>query len=655
MRGLARFAQELVDSAYEDNQVILERARLEVDRPFSAPCFRNGTRLRAVLRERGGELFIENEGRMVGPLRPGAYFRLVPGKRAPAPAKTPGKGGSRIRFYLHNHGLARGTLRMARIALMMRPRPPRKRPNLKAEEGVTFFLTKRTASSAEIRCYDTGALYDFFINTEMDPHPPQVPGNYYGTEYFACNCANLWRLTGEGKYREAAELALAFSTRVYGGYRPARIVFEGTEFKYPAIVEAHRLLGKELPQGISYAVGEYGPVNVYALRVQNLALDGGRERELRRYLRRIRKNQTAEGLIKDNYPPFYEDAKDLTYHQYAAACLARAHASFPDDELLGILERAAAFSDRMLFGDGEVSYYGRGCNNIYHIASAIHIFSYLDALRPRAAYRRNVARLFGYLSRKRRWLPSALNEYGLRRMGWNHCETPYNMQTAYFLLNSRGPDGKGKRAGRRMGGRKGSSDFLPGSGFYRFRNGRYEIAVTNGGEQYSWANRRHGTGVAGIANLTVRDEPTTLCLDMLDNETPITDMPRIRVDGRFLPPMAFRMEAGKGFCRLRAKQRGMAIERTYRMRPGSLLCSTRISFPRRRGNRKIEITGAMNLPMKEGRSLRARIVRCAGLVPREDREGIVSNPKGKGMLRRFGGFAGRPDGKEMAIDVEIEL
>ncbi|RJQ09098.1 MAG: hypothetical protein C4551_04330 [Bacillota bacterium] len=544
-----------------------------------------------------------------GPLNDGEFFRVCPSSGR---VRSPSGGAGGVTFRLRAHDGSPGT-----------------RPH-----------------SFTLEAYDRGGIWDDLPNMEAFRYEPQVAASYYADAYAAYVFAWMHRTAARGDkggaenpgrhdgpgaaYGEAAALALDFVCRVYPQYQPCVMdACTHTDFRNPVFVETVEefMAG---PTGAAAGVvadaatgtadgaraealarwrglyacmvpdDSYSPTNVWALRYHWAAAllryaGPGAQPPLDpvRVLEPVLRDRTGDGLIHDNNLSEisfggYRDAHDMTYHLYTLACLARGHDYLPLPEVWETLRRGAAFSLALTTPGGEVSYLGRGANNVYHLACAVYVFLRVAAGRPApgesedlAPRLRRAARLIlGYLRRFQALdgrFPTALNAYPRERMGWNHCHTPYNGLSAYFLI--RALDCLG-------GGKTGSGEHateeqplaLEGDASILFREARYAARSTGrlylvvfGGNDLSYPySGLHRTGVAGVAALGPQGRASLLPIleqSLREGEWSTSDLPDIVNDetGRVsVPAGPGSLELGPGGAiSLEISYGGFRVERTY--------------------------------------------------------------------------------------------
>lgn len=408
--------------------------------------------------------------------------------------------------------------------------------NLARQSGLTF-VGREAGDRLHLDCLDHGGLFDMSLNTEGDAFPSQVPVGYYSTEFATYVFAWLAQRTGDEKWRRAARLGLAFSMRNLIPY--TAVSFDHIEFKLLPLLMLLKDFDPatfsdaavpDLLAALDYRETDYQPINVLCMRLANLALterftpDPTRHKKARRLLRKVARNQTAQGQIQDNFKPASIHNHDLTYHQFSIACLALAIAATPenwDDGIRTAMERVfsegLAFSRAMARPDGHPSYLGRGCNNIYHIASYIYASTFRG---HRGGLSATLALLEAYADETRGW-PAALNSERERRMGWNHCAVPYIGQTLFFLTLAHDAD-EARSSGLVEPGR---AALKPGA-FACLQDECFHAVAFSGGDSYSWAGGQRATGMAGLASLSFMGIPLLGALEYDGTaEAWLTDLP----------------------------------------------------------------------------------------------------------------------------------
>lgn len=387
--------------------------------------------------------------------------------------------------------------------------------------GVTFECVSFNNKNLEFKCLDFGGIYDHHINTEFETYSGQVPVSYYSTEFTAYVFFKLWKNSKDISWYKAARDALSFSIRNLEPY--TLIAFDHYEFKLMPLLCLYKesvdtefekeIEDLKLLDNLIYKEYSYEPVNVYAMRIANLLLLNSIgvnienfEKKVSEYIDIIEKNTTKQGLIRDNFPPASFKNIDLTYHQYALACLgitlSENNINF-SSRLNSIFNKALSFSKYIQRPDGHVSYFGRGTNNIYHLASFVYAESFFFD-NNNSTFEKIIKLLNEYYDNKI-GLPSCLNSEMEKLMGWNHCEVPYIGQTLFFLL-------KAMENSKKDLALKEPID-VENSDYLVIKNDIFHIVISKGSDTYSWCSGGHMVGYGGIASLSLYNTSVLGALD----------------------------------------------------------------------------------------------------------------------------------------------
>ncbi|MTI96447.1 MAG: hypothetical protein FH749_13405 [Firmicutes bacterium] len=469
--------------------------------------------------------------------------------------------------------------------------------------GITF----RYPGGAEtgrviLEAYDRGGIWDDLPNMEVFIYEPQVAATFYADAYSAWIFAWL-ASRGEKQYREPAAMALDFVQRIYPVYTP--MIMDGlnhSDFKNPAFIEAVEELAvdwaqpEQLERWRKLFPGmvnddAYSPTNVHALRYHWRAVrqyyTGLTGAEPQQYLKRVFADATDDGLIHDNNTSElsfggHTDAHDLTYHLYTLACLVRGYQYLPLPEVLATIERGANFSLSLTTSGGEVSYLGRGANNVYHLASAFYTFAFMAKQQVEQAgrFRRAATLILNYIrgfQQESGEIATALNRYPEERMGWNHCHTPYNGLTAYLLAQALPLL---TEEGEQSLVLEGKAKLLYPEARYAAVSTKDYYAVFFGGNalSYPWSGC-HKTGVAGLAHLGVQGRPGQLPIleqSLREGEWSTGDLPDVvSADGDTAVPagLGSLQEEADGFS-LELEYGGFQARQVYRPEANGLLLET---------------------------------------------------------------------------------
>ncbi|MEI6559673.1 MAG: hypothetical protein WCO00_14820 [Rhodospirillaceae bacterium] len=480
------------------------------------------------------------------------------------------------------------------------------------------------------RCTDHGAVYELLLTSHAVRYPSQV-----GTDLYTNSCAAaLFRImadrSGEPAWREALAASLAYFTGLRRHPRQ-RLESDHREFDYGPLRLA---LGADAAAP-SLGWTNYDPVNVYGLRYFNDSLTGDASRR-NLILGVLEHNQSRDGLLRDNFAGNAVASADLTYHQYALAMLCLGNARVGDSRADRIIEKALACSVAQLLETGEGTYYGRGANNVYHLASLATALCYGAArlgLDTAAALARVAARLEAFQTEGGLW-PTAMNHAPPALMiGWHGSNSQYGALSAFLLFEGAAllaTAGEGAAPARPLPALDGHR--TPGQ--LVLRGHGLELALSAGGGPIPWSQGLHGAGFAGmtalvaggrnllLANdgLTPWGQPPLLVAD-LQGQTPL-DRRRLSRDG---PVAATLMISGP-------EQRGRF---SYRLTPDGLTVSVLTGTVAGHalalaGHWRLAETGVdrLRLVSEAGFSITARSAGglAATLTP------VAVNPQGPGTL-----------------------
>ena len=360
------------------------------------------------------------------------------------------------------------------------------------------------------RCTDHGAVYEHLLTSHAVRYPSQV-----GTDlYTNSGAAALFRLMGErGGETAAWRDALWASATYFSGLRQhprQRLESDHREFDYGPLRLA---LGAEAASP-SAGWTNYDPVNVYGLRYFNDALAGDASRR-RLILGVLARNQRADGLLSDNFAGNAVASADLTYHQYALAMLCLGNAIVRDPRADRIIEKALACSAAQLLETGEATYYGRGANNVYHLASFACALCYGAArlgLDTGEALARVTARLEAFQDESGLW-PTAMNRAERGEMiGWHGSNSQYGALSAFLLAQGAALLATAETAPARP---LPGLDHLRTPGQLVLRGHGLELALTAGGGPIPWSQGLHTAGFAGLTALVSGGRNLLLANDLL--------------------------------------------------------------------------------------------------------------------------------------------
>ena len=362
------------------------------------------------------------------------------------------------------------------------------------------------------RCSDHGAIYERRLTSRALRYPSQVGADLYTN---SCAAALFRRMADKGGDPVWAE-ALTASADYFAGlgrHPRQRLESDHREFDYGPLRIA---FGDGVAAAAAAGWTNYDPVNVYGLRYYNAALAGDAARRSL-CLDVLEANQRPDGLLADNFAGNAVDSADLTYHQYALAMLCLGNALVADRRADGIIQKALACSVANLLSNGEATYYGRGANNVYHLASCACAFSYGIArlgLDLGGALALVAARLEAFQDGEGLW-PTAMNRAERDAMiGWHGSESQYSALSGFLLSEA------ASLLATTEGGPEPARP-LPAPTPPRIldrlvlRGHGIDLALTRGGGLVPWSQGLHGSGLAGMAALVVGGINCLLACDRL--------------------------------------------------------------------------------------------------------------------------------------------
>ncbi len=359
------------------------------------------------------------------------------------------------------------------------------------------------------RCTDHGAVYEELLTSHAVRYPSQV-----GTDLYTNSCAAaLFRFMsergGDPSWREALWASATYFTGLRQHPRQ-RLESDHREFDYGPLRLA---LGAEAAAPSS-GWTNYDPVNVYGLRYFNDALSGDASRR-RLSLGVLERNQRRDGLLSDNFAGNAVASADLTYHQYCLAMLCLGNALVGDLRTDRIIEKALACSLDALLETGEATYYGRGANNLYHLASLACALCYGAArlgLDTTDALARVITRLEAFQDESGFW-PTAMNRADPAEMiGWHGSNSQYGALSAFLLCQ-----GAALLAGLETAPSKPPPSLatLRTPGQLVLRGHGLELALSAGGGPIPWSQGLHESGYAGLSALVAGGRNLLLTNDLL--------------------------------------------------------------------------------------------------------------------------------------------
>lgn len=534
----------------------------------------------------------------------------------------------------------------------------------KPTQGGLRFHYQAKEGKIYLICLDNGGIFDTKANGEGRKLPPRVMGAYYADAYSAYCFARRYLETKNKKYLAASLRAMEFVSRTYENY-PKDIVWYHHDFKNPAYIETLAILKGHISQcqydSLQKTVAAlrqdfYEPTNVYALRYhwRNARKYSGfpKERKIISCLKRLRKDQTKEGLIHDNNLEDYNDAHDLTYHQYSLACIAGGLQYEQNKLAKEIFKKGCLFSYNVLTFDGNLPYNGRGANNIYHLSSAIYAFEKAALIFGESKFRRSAKTMRDYLSKwqkKEGYFPTAMNPYINERMAWNHCHTPYNALTGYFMYKA---NDASKTALKDNNPKKASGlVVMDDSGYASYKNDNYSFTFFSGcAKSYPLSEGCHQTGYAGTAILSLNKGNTAMLLldKYLKSGVLASDMPCYSINGKTIEQVGRGKIMQIGTNSFAYIQKGnILFKRTFTMKDNEIEICTTITAAKKI---RISSEGQAVLPLSTDYGWKLDIKKNSVLQKKGGQKilysmggmnltkiiEVTSNPLGKGKIIMYG-------------------
>lgn len=528
-----------------------------------------------------------------------------------------------------------------------------KRQNLELSRG-GILCKFQINNKLIIKCHDFGGIFDYHINAEGRKFSPRCMGNFYADAYSAYCFAQRYLKTKDKKYLNACTKALDFIYRTYENY-PKDVVWYHHDFKNPAYIETIFLIKNHITSeefkkysSLIKKLREdfYEPINVFALRLhwRSARKHYGfkdKKRRINNCIKILKKNQTKEGLIHDNNKEDYKDAHDLTYHQYSLACLASSFSYTNNKKVKEIFSKGIDFSSKILLPNGEIAYNGRGANNIQYLASAIYAFKVASDI-----FKDNKYKSYSYLmlNQLKKWqlpnglIPIGMNKHLKQRMAWNHCLTPYNALTCYFLYKSSNNINQNKYI-------KEEINIMKDSGYALIKNKNYYFGFFSGCDKsYKWSDGTHITGIAGMTAIG-KKEPLNLILDMdITDNILVTDLPSFIINGKKEDFYGRgKIEYKENFLEYKRKLKNIYLLRRYYFENKNIKVKTRIKIL---NSCNLSCDGLIKFPeFKKGITIKQK----------KKTKVVNSNPRGKGRIHLINTINNKDFKKNEIINYEYEL
>lgn len=415
-------------------------------------------------------------------------------------------------------GYAKGRLREPAYDPIRQPTPCRDH-----EWAMHAGVNLRRNGAGLYECIDHGGIYETRLTTRAMRYPSQVGADLYTSSCAAYVFHHLWQRTGEPGWQRSLERLRAYFAR-YFAYPRQRLETDHREFDFAPVFLA---LGEDAAAPFR-GWAKYDPVNVFGLRLYNLSLAGVRTRgdaiRLRIAREAVRSAQTGDGLIRDNMRGGCVDSGDATYHHYCLAMLCLANERLNDEGIERMIDAGTAFSAGMQLADGEVAYYGRAANNVYHLASWITALAYAVGRRKQYALpllERSLRLLLAHQRSDGAW-STALNGCEPEEMiGWHGSESQYSALAGFLLgeasrLLAAAPE---PRPGEPERCRTSRETAVTGKHCV-LRDDDLEAALTAGGDLTPWVQGTHESGHPGLTALVWKGRNVLLTNDWLRRGAP---------------------------------------------------------------------------------------------------------------------------------------
>lgn len=485
-------------------------------------------------------------------------------------------------------------------------------PNL-GQGGITF-IYRGINSEGELilQSFDMGGIFDYHLNIEAIAFEPQVAGTYYADAYSAY--AFAWMAEqGYGKnYKEAAAMALDFVQRIYPEYAPVKLdAFGHSDFKNPVYMETVEQFMKKWVEDSRYQGWKslfpqlvntegYSPTNVYALRycwwaMRNYYIESTSDNDKtipQEYFEKVRLDQKSDGLLMDNnhskeFYGGYVDSHDLTYHLYGLSWLIKGYEYYPMEQVMESILKAAQFSLSLTTSAGECSYIGRSANNVYHMICAL--FNFLFAAKQNNAlagqFYRASRLIWNYLKPYQQSdgsFPVGLNDYPEERLGWSHCQSPYNASNAYFLIQALNQI-QDNIAEEPLELEKTGWVFYPDARYAAYNNNHYYCVLFSGCDLSPYPHSGvHNTGIAGLAALGLPYQTSLLPIleqSLREGEWSTSELPDIIDEsGKIhIPVDQGRLIKNNNTLELHMEYGGFSVRQIYEMEQHNIRIKTRLS------------------------------------------------------------------------------
>ena len=429
-------------------------------------------------------------------------------------------------------------------------------------------------SNGKFRCIDHGAIYEDYLTTNATRYPSQIGADLYTTSCAAAIFHKMSKKTREAKWESGLQSAKIYYER-YDHVRQ-RLETDHSEFNFAPVSVAF----EDDTKSNFDLWCDYSPVNVFALRWLNVAFGSRKSSVIEKSLIKqvLRANQTHDGLIQDNFSGRLINCNDITYHNYALACLAIGNAYLKDETINKILTRGLNYSISLQLATGQVAYYGRAANNIYHVASFI---SALLATNPREsrdalnAINLSLDYLLSFCNDQMKDppAPACLNHHEFTQLdGWHGSCAQYGALSSFLILQSLEILGENEHfeqinfSNRNVENRITENCLI--SNLEQKLSNLISVGLTSGGSKNEWNNNRYVTGFSGMTAMVIAGKnrllTNTLQIDKEGNKQSCFDVDDVVGDTRNL---LFRVKKQK--ARLELRKRGKVLCYDYECKSDS--------------------------------------------------------------------------------------
>jgi hypothetical protein len=415
--------------------------------------------------------------------------------------------GSKIRRYLIGsrpyklRRIIRYGLGRALEALYKRMRQGPRSPCRDIPWGHVAGVNYRKESASMYRCLDRGAIYENWLTTRWTPYPSQVGSDLYTSACAARVFQWMHERTGDVRWQHACDELRQYFAGFFDGVRQ-RIEFDHREFAYGPLLRA---FGAELAAGFA-GWTRYDPVNVFGLRLYNLGMSYkptlANAFKLWLIAAVVRRNQSGEGLIADNFRGMCVRSADLTYHHYALAMLCLGNSRIGSRAIDATITRGIAFSLRQQLCTGEVAYYGRAANNVYHLAAFAAALVYGKrrlGMDVDDALGRALRRLAEFQETDGVWNTCMSGRPEHEMSGWHGSAVQYSALSALMLAEALELNGVLQPDSGppipTLTGKGGQSHCM-------LKSRSVGLALSCGGDKVRWGAGQYEVGYGGITALT---------------------------------------------------------------------------------------------------------------------------------------------------------